>query len=53
MIWTVVALAGDHHGIGGRAYDWRPLTQFESIYHCEAAAQSLAITNRYRCVKTK
>ena len=60
-IWTVVALAGDHHGIGGRAYDWRPAGQYESTVEisgkakCETAARELGLVepNRYRCVRTK
>jgi len=48
MLWTIVA-----HGSYTTATDWRPMAQFETAALCEAAAASMNITNRYRCLKIK
>jgi hypothetical protein len=59
MVWTVVAMVGDHHGVGASKYDWRPLGVFESTSHtskalCEDAALQLGIkAGNYRCVRSK
>jgi len=48
MLWTIVA-----HGSYTTATDWRPMAQFETAALCEAAAASMNVTNRYRCLKIK
>jgi hypothetical protein len=59
MVWTVIAMAGDRHGVSARAYDWRPLGEFQSTSHtskalCEDAARQLGLkTDAYRCVRSK
>ena len=63
MIWTVVAVGGDRHGIGGKVADWRPLGEFhndnwERKYNakqmCEEAARELGLkTENYRCIRSK
>jgi hypothetical protein len=62
MIWTVVAVGGDRHGIGGKVADWRPLGEFYDSPHagknarqmCEDAAQQLGLkSDAYRCVRSK
>lgn len=67
MIWTVVAVGGDRHGIGGKVADWRPLGEFHaellnsgfqngksSQQMCEDAARQLGLkSENYRCVRSK
>ena len=67
MIWTVVAVVGDRHGIGGRVADWRPLGEFHAELlnsgfqngktaqqMCEDAARQLGLkTENYRCIRSK
>lgn len=63
MIWTVVALAGDRHGINTKVYDWRPageyhLDNWERKYSaremCERAAKELGLkSENYRCVRNR
>ena len=67
MIWTVVGVGGDRHGIGGRATDWRPLGEFHAELlnsgfqngktaqqMCEDAARQLGLkSENYRCVRSK
>ena len=62
MIWTVVAVAGDHHGIGAKVADWRPLAEFHDSNippqlaqdKCEAAAKQLGLkSENYRCIRNK
>lgn len=65
FVWTVVAVAGDHHGVSKQAMDWRALTTVESYYmtdknpevmmaKCEDVARQLSIPKeRYRCIRTK
>jgi hypothetical protein len=54
LIWTTVAAAPYIH-----YEDWKPLAEFSHPYEqsaqlmCEKAAKDLAITTRYRCVRTK
>jgi hypothetical protein len=52
FIWTVVAMGGDRH-YQAKAYDWRVMTQFETVALCEEAARYMNILDRYRCLKTK
>jgi hypothetical protein len=52
IIWTVVGVGGDRH-YQAKAYDWRPLAQFETVALCEEAVRSMNIQDRYRCLKTK
>lgn len=67
MIWTVVAVGGDRHGIGGKVADWRPLGEFHAELSnsgfqtsktaqqmCEDAARQLGLkSENYRCVRSK
>lgn len=67
MIWTVVGVGGDRHGIGGKVTDWRPLGEFQAEISnsgfqtsktaqqmCEDAARQLGLkTENYRCVRSK
>lgn len=66
MIWTVVAVGGDRHGIGGKVADWRPLGEFHSErgahgpgvkpaqQMCEDAAKQLGLkSENYRCIRSK
>lgn len=64
VIWTVVALAGDRHGVNSKSYDWRPIGEFHmeegrmgkktAQQMCEDAARQLALkTENYRCVRSK
>lgn len=57
MVWTVIAMAGDRHGVSARAYDWRPLGEFHSATSkelCEDAARQLGLkAENYRCVRSK
>ncbi len=65
FIWTVTAVWGDRHGIGGKVYDWRALATVESMYmddknevtmktKCELVAQQLGLkSENYRCIRTK
>lgn len=62
MIWTVVAVGGDRHGIGGKVADWRPLGEFYNSVDigknarqmCEDAAQQLGLkSDAYRCIRSK
>ncbi len=59
-IWTVVALAGDRHGISKQAMDWRPIGEYVSANDtggaekCHNAAQQLGLRpENYRCVRNK
>lgn len=52
MLWTVVAMAGDRHG-RHEARDWRAVAEFETAALCEAAAGSLSVGDRYRCVRKR
>ena len=64
MIWTVVGVGGDRHGIGvgGKATDWRPLGEFYNSIDtgknarqmCEDAARQLGLkSDTYRCIRSK
>lgn len=69
MIWTVVGVGGDRHGIGagGKATDWRPLGEFHAELSnsgfqvsktarqmCEDAARELGLkSENYRCIRSK
>ena len=69
MIWTVVGVGGDRHGIGvgGKATDWRPLGEFHTELRnsgfqngktaqqmCEDAARQLGLkSENYRCIRSK
>ena len=69
MIWTVVGVGGDRHGIGvgGKATDWRPLGEFHAELlnsgfqtgktaqqMCEQAARELGLkSENYRCIRSK
>jgi hypothetical protein len=67
MIWTVVAVGGDRHGIGGKVADWRPLGEFHpellnsgfqngktARQMCEQAARELGLkSENYRCIRSK
>jgi hypothetical protein len=58
-IWTVVALAGDHHGVSKQAMDWRPIGEYHDFAgkaqdKCENAARQLGYKlENYRCVRSK
>lgn len=66
VIWTVVAVGGDRHGIGGKVADWRPLGEFHNerdargpgvktaLEMCTDAARQLGLKyENYRCVRSK
>lgn len=67
MIWTVVAVGGDRHGIGGKVADWRPIGEFHNetstggfstpkraLQMCEDAAKQLGLkAENYRCIRSK
>jgi|LauGreDrversion4_2_1035121.scaffolds.fasta_scaffold04630_16 hypothetical protein len=67
MIWTVVAVGGDRHGIGSKVADWRPLGEFHAELlnsgfqngktaqqMCEDAARQLGLkSENYRCIRSK
>ena len=59
-IWTAVAMAGDHNGVGAYAMDWRPVGEYSqggdvnAAELCQRAAQQLGLkTEKYRCVRNK
>ncbi len=52
ILWTVVAIADDRHYIQ-TSRDWRSVAEFETASLCEAAAQSLNVSDRYRCVRKR
>jgi hypothetical protein len=63
-IWTVVAMVGDHNGVGAQVMDWRPIGEYSrSPYaneelgpaeQCYKAAQQLGLKpEKYRCVRNK
>lgn len=48
VVFTVVAA-----GSSGRLYeDWRPIGEFRTEQACQAAAASMNVLNRYRCLNT-
>ncbi len=66
VIWTVVAAAGDRHGIVARDMDWRPIGEFHleqgrigkdyktAKEMCEDAAKELGLkAGRWRCIRSK
>ena len=52
VLWTVITTTGSA-GFNARYHDWRPIAEFQTQTLCEQAAQSLNVTDRYRCLKTK
>lgn len=64
VVWTVVAMAGDRHGVSFRDMDWRPIGEFHmeegrtnkktALEMCEEAARQLALkAGKYRCIRSK
>lgn len=62
VIWTMVGVVGDRHGVYKQYNDWRPIGEFQggdrdperSLKMCQDAAQQLSLDAKlYRCVRSK